>query len=463
MDSKKASIESLQSQLTNEAIRDILKTALVGGGIAGTIRGGQGLWNLLTRSREKLRSRPGVAPLPVPYHPSFKEEEEEKEAKYTGLGAMVGGVGGAGLAALLKAHAGLWQHDGRHLPWELGDIPSVVTAAMNPPSELLGGAGIGAGIGGAIGKYMDIKDEEEEKEAKYTGLGAMVGGVGGAGLTALLSMIANKENFRKEWYTNPPEGQKQHLMKGKVNTSQLGLNALGQGITSPLVGGAGIGAGIGGAIGRYFDIKQEEEEEEKKGYWRHGVHYSHKTKNLAGKKNKKQEKQATNYTSKTSLPWYMPAMLSAGLVGGVGTWKVIDHILDQRRRKELEDEVTTSRDEFQNALVSQYKQGSDSELGVALDELYLKMQKAAKLTDYLDPRNYLSDNQKGMFTGMYGTYAIPSALLSFLAIKKMTDKGSRRKIMEKAQRQRALKQQRARPAELYAVPSPIEEEEEEEE
>ena len=249
-----------QKQLRGEAKRDILNTFLLSAGVAGTARGGQGLWNLLIRGRNKLRSRPGVAPLPVPYRPSFRNEEEEKEAQF------------------------------------------------------------------------------------------------------------------------PREQPK-------------------------VVPGSGP-------------------------------------------------------TSKPGLGWYMPAMLGAGALGGLGGWKLIDQILDRRRRKEIDDEVNESRNEFQEALMSQYKQGSDSELGVALDELYLKMQKSAKVGDLLDPRTYLSDDSMGRIAGGYATYAIPSSILGYLFVKGLTDKGSRGRILEKAQRRRALKQQQARPAELYAIPTPIEKEEE---
>lgn len=238
--------EQLQKQLRSSAMRDILGTALLGAGVAGTARGGQGLWNLINRSSNKLRSRSGIAPLPVPYRPTFEDEEEEKE-----------------------------------------------------------------------------KDAFDMPKPKPT---------------------------------------------------------------------------------------------QKGGLW-----------------------------------WYMPAMLGAGAAGAYGGWKVIDKILDHRRRKEIEDEVEESRQDFQTALTSQYKKGSDSELGTALDELYSKMQKRA---------DWFSPDTKGKALGMYASYAIPSALLGYMVVKGLADKGSTSKILEKAQRRRALKQQKARPAELYAVPTPIEEEEE---
>ena len=61
---------------------------------------------------------------------------------------------------------------------------------------------------------------------------------------------------------------------------------------------------------------------------------------------------------------------------------------------------------------------------------------------------------------MYASYAIPSALLGYLVVKNLTDKGSKRKTLQKAQQNRASKRQASRPAELYAVPDPVDDSDE---
>lgn len=162
-------------------------------------------------------------------------------------------------------------------------------------------------------------------------------------------------------------------------------------------------------------------------------------------------------TQKGSIPWYYPAMLTAGIGGGYGGWKLIDKVMDSRRRREMDDEVEDARESFQQAMSSQYKTGSDSELGTALDELFGKLQKSANLWDKIKDSLTPSDDAIGKSLGMYGTYAIPTSILGYLAVKGMTDKGSTSKRLEKAQRNRALKRQQMRPAELYAIPTPIEE------
>ena len=172
------------------------------------------------------------------------------------------------------------------------------------------------------------------------------------------------------------------------------------------------------------------------------------------------EKQAfkavpDSVTNKNSLWWYMPSLLAAGAGGAYGGWKLIDNIMDKRRRGEVEDELEAAKADYRDALESHLKEGSDSELGNALDALYDKMEKVSFQS--LMP----SANTLGGLGGAYATYAIPSALLGYLVVKNMTDKGSKRKVLEKAQKRRASKRQKTRPTELYAVPDPIEDTDEE--
>jgi hypothetical protein len=163
-------------------------------------------------------------------------------------------------------------------------------------------------------------------------------------------------------------------------------------------------------------------------------------------------------TTKGGLGWYWPLLIGGGGLGAYGGWKGVDALLDQRRKGEIDDEVADARREFEEALSSQYKRGSDSKLGIALDELHDKMQKMSEDASFIERVG--GPNAKGYMTGAYSTYAIPSALLSYLFVKGMADKRSRRSVLDKAIQQRALKHQRARPSELYVVPHPVSEEEE---
>ena len=615
----------LQKQLRGEAMRDILNTALLGAGAAGTVRGGQGLWNLLTRSRSELRNRPGVAPLPVPYRPSFQDEEEDKEAmekfalRGSGLKYLSMKHGPQGVS-LTRPISGLWGGPGNKLSERereifdvlqerlaettsrkgtTGDAVSAVAEHLSglsdrghfsthgypdvlemekdvsrhlgipgyhkddpirkeeekeafvTPAMLIGG-GIGAGYGAGSAPKGEVVQNMVHHGARGLGtgtgasLGSLLGAGGGVGvanlvaklmgteaspksqgigaLTGLLAggigggVLGNKAtkalfgkspgereskedekievlmqraqqarqegednngfSFRK--YSADKQAVSPQMLEktlssgqklftsGKIpwkrllafarkvserDSSLVGKSLLTKNPPASLKAQRRLSAGPGVSLRPNTGLMARLPELE-------GAGFVHKP--GGGKKGFKYavDKQAIDMpkpgpTSKPGLWWYMPSMLGAGALGGYGGWKLIDHILDKRRRKEIDDEVDESRNEFQEALVSQYKEGSDSKLGVALDELYAKMNKEA-----FDINSIVSPDTRGRALGAYATYAIPSSILGYLLVKGLTDKGSRGKILAKAQQRRALKQQQARPAELYAVPVPIDEEEE---
>ena len=72
----------LLEALRQKSFREILNVGGVGFGLAAALRGGQGLFNMLSRGGKKLPTRAGVAPLPVKYRPSvdISEAEEEKNS-----------------------------------------------------------------------------------------------------------------------------------------------------------------------------------------------------------------------------------------------------------------------------------------------------------------------------------------------------------------------------------------------
>ena len=334
--------KALTSQLQTQALRDILNVGLLGAGAAGTLRGGQGLINLLSRSGKKLPSRAGIAPLPVPYKPSFREEDEEKEAmeKFAFLGDLLRKL----LPRMRAGSAMKTQH---------------------------------------LGRYNTAPMLKRHRRAKFD-----------EAMRLRFEPTTTEQSLRqaaKQLDPGFPKGRHlQEMLKESIE-KEAAINIVSPGITK------------------------------KRGLW-----------------------------------WYYPALLGAGAAGAAGGWKLIDNIMDARRRKEMDDEVDEAKGSFRDALTSQYKEGSDSELGCALDELYGKLQKQA-LTQGI--KDMVGPNNRGTGLGMYASYAIPSSILGYLLVKGLADKGSKAKRLEKAQKQRALTQQKLRPAELYAVPAPIEEEE----
>ena len=180
--------------------------------------------------------------------------------------------------------------------------------------------------------------------------------------------------------------------------------------------------------------------------------------------------------------WYWPGMFAAALGGGYGGWKLSDQLFDQRRQEEVEDELEKAKQEFQTALTTHHttpkvaaEKTAAQKLGEELDDLFCRLKSLevqekradgpiqqtgnllgsvltapGKAYDWLThPRT----REKAM--GAYGVYAIPSALATYLAAKGITDKYSRKKVLEKAVSRRKEKRHAKRPSELYAVPVAI--------
>jgi hypothetical protein len=170
-------------------------------------------------------------------------------------------------------------------------------------------------------------------------------------------------------------------------------------------------------------------------------------------------------TSVEGLPYYYPAMAMGGLAGGYGGWKVIDTILNARRKQDVNADVEQARGDFQQALLGQYDDREEGQgktqaipkaaadegmlkLGEDLDRLFDLLEKQAGLLDSLTP----SADTLGRAAGLYGTYALPTALLAGYAAFKAGEKHTRRAVLEKALKQRAARRQAMQPAEIYAMP-----------
>ena len=181
-----------------------------------------------------------------------------------------------------------------------------------------------------------------------------------------------------------------------------------------------------------------------------------------------------NYAS-----WYWPSLVAAAMAGGYGGWKLSDSFFDERRQGEAEDELELAKRDFQEALTSHYDAPGDKlaaektaaqTLGAELDTLFWKLEKCSQDEGLVSglvggARTAIEFPGKAVNTltspafkekalGAYGVYAIPTLLAGYLAAKHLSDKGSKRKTLEKAMQRRAAKRYAKRPSELYAVPDP---------
>lgn len=272
------------------------------------------------------------------------------------------------------------------------------------------------------------------------------------------------EAGESEMALDEPDWSSENILGTGISARQLGYGALG---------GAALGAG-GYGLYRYLNRDKDEEEED--------------------------DKEAQDNHIKTSphdyAKWYWPGLLAAAMGGTYGGWKLTDSFFDDRRQEEVEDELESAKEEFQEALTSHYpspkskmaaEKTAAQKLGEELDDLFLRIERATSLekvangdpissaigtaTDLVQAPGKVVETvtspqfkQKAM--GAYGLYAIPTLLLGYLAAKHLSDKYSQRKILEKAVQRRAAKNYAKRPSELYAVPDPqvyVEPDEDEEE
>jgi len=86
-----------------------------------------------------------------------------------------------------------------------------------------------------------------------------------------------------------------------------------------------------------------------------------------------------------------------------------------------------------------------SELGTQLDRLYDKFEKVAITLDDI------TGTGAGLYAGYAGTTGLLAAYIAYQAAKAR----QRRAVFGKAQKQRLAARNKSRPAEIYAVPTPV--------
>jgi hypothetical protein len=174
-------------------------------------------------------------------------------------------------------------------------------------------------------------------------------------------------------------------------------------------------------------------------------------------------------TSKSGIPWYTPAMLGAGMAGAGLGWKGLDVVLEKQRNAEREKQLNQARQQFHDALMSQYskpvsthpdllsKIGADvpimEKVGEALDAVWQKFE--ALLDTTLSKEAFDFGNAAGAAAGGYGAYAGLSGLMAGAFIYDKIKKRSRGAILDKAMQRRRRREFMQRPTELTATPEPM--------
>jgi hypothetical protein len=183
-------------------------------------------------------------------------------------------------------------------------------------------------------------------------------------------------------------------------------------------------------------------------------------------------------TALWGIPWYYPGALVAAAGGTALGWKGINALLKRRADKEREQSLEAAKEEFHQALLSQYtkplpssylrgsqqKESSDSNsvaLSKELDKLFDKLHLASTV---VEKRGGFFDNLPGGLLGGYGVYAGTAGTIVGKVLYDAAKKRNRQAILEKALKSRERSRFARQPTELLAVPEivqvPREEEEE---
>lgn len=175
-------------------------------------------------------------------------------------------------------------------------------------------------------------------------------------------------------------------------------------------------------------------------------------------------------TSKPGIPWYGPAMMLGGMAGLGAGWKGLDAVLEKRRKSEREQELGQARQDFHDALMSQYakpvsthesllpnKTAADettmTKIGQDLDTLWQRFSQVLGTVCEKEAIDW--GNLAGTAAGGYGTYAGLSGLLTGAFIYDKINKRSRGAVLEKAMQRRRRREFMQRPTEIFATPEPM--------
>jgi len=146
--------------------------------------------------------------------------------------------------------------------------------------------------------------------------------------------------------------------------------------------------------------------------------------------------------------WQIPASAALGMGGVAGGWKVIDAMLDSRRRAELNQELQDAQRDYEDALRAQYEQALLKQ--GCLDGIFARIQEFEKRSNQWG--RVLRDIWEGLL-GTYATAAGGSAVMGGIGGYHWARSRSRRRALEQAMktRRRQMLQSGSVPG-LYAYP-----------
>ena len=164
------------------------------------------------------------------------------------------------------------------------------------------------------------------------------------------------------------------------------------------------------------------------------------------------------HTEVSGVTGYYPSLLLGTPLAAYAGWKGIDALLNSQRKAKTKDKLDKAKERYEQAVRESYKTASADPLDQAFDSL----EKAANGGSMFNPSTWFP-NLSGQAKGLLATYALLSGPAAYMYVDDKMKKTSKKSILEKAMKERARRQARAQPAELYAIPQPEPERDEEKE
>lgn len=153
----------------------------------------------------------------------------------------------------------------------------------------------------------------------------------------------------------------------------------------------------------------------------------------------------SNASSWTGHPLAIPGVVAAAGGGAIGSWKLMDYVLDNRRKAQMKAELAHTKRQYEQALLAQYDKRA-SELGRDLDQLFTLLQEK-QAADWMDAFGQATG------TALLGAGGI--AMLSGAITHNIAGKRRRQALLQKALRKRRREQAMSQPTRIFAVPQPI--------
>lgn len=164
-------------------------------------------------------------------------------------------------------------------------------------------------------------------------------------------------------------------------------------------------------------------------------------------------------TSMIGLDYFAPAMLLGAPLAAYGGWKGVDAIMNKQREKEVDSDLDRAKAEYEKALLGSYKKGTDEALDTAFN-LYKQADPEQSKSTLTWLADQISPNLTGAGLGLGLAYTAAAAPLGYHLVNKAMQRNSKQALLRKAMEERARRQAKIQPPEIYAVPTPVDPEQE---